>query len=187
MRGRLDKYPQVDPAAIDDVLGAASTQMGDQGLTIGRPTAPLAGLPPFVPGFAIDRMCAGAVTAVTAVTSVAAGPVTLCADDLAIAGGVEHRGVDPKGGHRGLYVVMSRRACSSPPLIQWSFPVIDARPDRLRLTDTVAVGVGLRARATVRRYRDNATILIVPVSDAVESGTTGKTVMVADTLIGITL
>ena len=44
---------------------AATTQIGDQGLTIGRTAALLAGLPKSVPGYAIDRMCAGAMTAVT--------------------------------------------------------------------------------------------------------------------------
>ena len=43
---------------------AATTQIGDQGLTIGRTAALLSGLPQSVPGYAIDRMCAGAMTAV---------------------------------------------------------------------------------------------------------------------------
>ena len=50
---------------VDDVAIAATTQTGDQGLTLGRTAAILAGLPLSVPGFAIDRMCAGAMTAVT--------------------------------------------------------------------------------------------------------------------------
>jgi acetyl-CoA acyltransferase len=46
-----------------------------------------------VPGFAVDRMCAGALTAVTA----AAGEIALGAVDVAIAGGVEHMGHHPMG------------------------------------------------------------------------------------------
>ena len=46
---------------------AATTQTGDQGLTLGRTVGMLAGLPVTVPGYALDRMCAGAMTAVTAV------------------------------------------------------------------------------------------------------------------------
>ena len=53
------------PERIDEVAIAATTQIGDQGLTIGRTAALLAGLPKSVPGYAIDRMCAGAMTAVT--------------------------------------------------------------------------------------------------------------------------
>ena len=72
---------------------AATTQIGDQGLTIGRTAALLAGLPKTVPGYAIDRMCAGAMTAVT--TAPAASPFG--AYDVAIAGGVEHMGHHPMG------------------------------------------------------------------------------------------
>ena len=72
---------------------AATTQTGDQGLTIGRTAALLAGLPRSVPGFAIDRMCAGAMTAVTTVAS----GIAVGAYDVAVAGGVEHMGRHPMG------------------------------------------------------------------------------------------
>ena len=76
-----------------DVAIAATTQTGDQGLTIGRTASLLAGLPQSVPGYAIDRMCAGAMTAVTSV----AGGIAFGAYDIAIAGGVEHMGRHPMG------------------------------------------------------------------------------------------
>ena len=69
MRGLLERNPKVSPELIDDVAIAATTQQGDQGLTIGRTAAILAGLPLSVPGYAIDRMCAGALTAVTTTAS----------------------------------------------------------------------------------------------------------------------
>ncbi len=47
------------------MASAATTQVGDQGPTIGRTAALLAGLPTSVPGYAIDRTYAGAMTAVT--------------------------------------------------------------------------------------------------------------------------
>ena len=53
----------------------------------------LAGLPHTVPGMAVDRMCAGALTA----TTVAAGEIALGAADLVLAGGVEHMGHHPMG------------------------------------------------------------------------------------------
>ena len=53
----------------------------------------LAGLPRSVPGYAIDRMCAGALTAATTT----AGSIAFGATDLAIAGGVEHMGHHPMG------------------------------------------------------------------------------------------
>jgi acetyl-CoA acyltransferase len=93
MRELLRRNPQLPPDRVDEVAIAATTQIGDQGLTIGRTAALLAGLPRSVPGFAIDRMCAGAMTAVTTV----AGGIGIGAYDVAIAGGVEHMGRHPMG------------------------------------------------------------------------------------------
>jgi acetyl-CoA acetyltransferase family protein len=88
VRELLRRNPQIPVERIGDVAFAATAQVGDQGLTLGRDVALLAGLPETVPGFAVDRMCAGALTAVTA----AAGEIALGAVDVAIAGGVEHMG-----------------------------------------------------------------------------------------------
>ena len=63
--GLMERNPEVPKDRIDDVAIAATSQTGDQGLTLGRSVAILAGLPQSVPGFAIDRMCAGAMTSVT--------------------------------------------------------------------------------------------------------------------------
>jgi acetyl-CoA acyltransferase len=93
MRGLLERNPKVDPAAIDDVAIAAATQTGDQGMNIGRSATLLAGLPQTVPGYSIDRWCAGAMTATTTV----AGAIAMGAIDIAIAGGVEHMGNHPMG------------------------------------------------------------------------------------------
>ncbi len=93
IRELVRRHPELPPERIDEVAVAAATQTGDQGLTIGRTAAILAGLPRSVPGFAIDRMCAGAMTAVTAVAS----GIAVGAYDVAIAGGVEHMGHHPMG------------------------------------------------------------------------------------------
>jgi acetyl-CoA acyltransferase len=93
VRELLRRNPEAPPDRIGDVVMAATAQVGDQGLTLGRDVALLAGLPHTVPGFAVDRMCAGALTAVTA----AAGEIAMGACDLAIAGGVEHMGHHPMG------------------------------------------------------------------------------------------
>ena len=93
IRELLRRNPQLPPERVDEVAIAATTQIGDQGLTIGRTAALLAGLPKTVPGYAIDRMCAGAMTAVTTV----AGGIAIGAYDVAIAGGVEHMGRHPMG------------------------------------------------------------------------------------------
>ncbi|MBM7787750.1 thiolase family protein [Tenggerimyces flavus] len=93
IRELLRRNPGLPPERVDDVAIAATTQTGDQGLTIGRTAALLAGLPKSVPGFAIDRMCAGAMTAVTTISS----GIAFGAYDVAIAGGVEHMGHHPMG------------------------------------------------------------------------------------------
>ncbi len=93
IRGLLERNPKVKPADIDDVAIAAATQSGDQGMNIGRSTAILAGLPNTVPGYSVDRWCAGALTSVTTI----AGAINMGAYQLAIAGGVEHMGNHPMG------------------------------------------------------------------------------------------
>jgi acetyl-CoA acyltransferase len=93
IRELLRRNPSLPPERVDEVAIAATTQTGDQGLTIGRSAAVLAGLPKSVPGYAIDRMCAGAMTAVTTTGS----GIAFGAYDVAIAGGVEHMGRHPMG------------------------------------------------------------------------------------------
>ncbi len=93
IRGLLDRNPNVNHSAIDDVAIAAATQTGDQGMNIGRSATLLAGLPNTVPGYSIDRWCAGALTAVTTI----AGAISFGSNDIAIAGGVEHMGNHPMG------------------------------------------------------------------------------------------
>ncbi|MER8003124.1 thiolase family protein [Streptomyces sp. NPDC001780] len=93
IRELLRRNPDLDPARVDEVAVAATTQIGDQGLTLGRTAGILAGLPQSVPGYSIDRMCAGALTAVTTT----AGSIAFGAYDVVVAGGVEHMGRHPMG------------------------------------------------------------------------------------------
>ena len=93
IRGLLERNPKIDPASIEDVAIAAATQTGDQGMNIGRSAALLSGLPNTVPGYSVDRWCAGAMTAVTTI----AGAIAMGTNEIAIAGGVEHMGNHPIG------------------------------------------------------------------------------------------
>jgi len=93
VRELLRRNPGLPPERIGDVIFAATAQVGDQGLTMGRDVALLAGIPQTVPGFALDRMCAGALTAVTS----GAGEIAMGAADVVVAGGVEHMGHHPMG------------------------------------------------------------------------------------------
>ena len=93
MRGLLERNPKVSPDSIEDVAIAAATQTGDQGMNLGRSVSLLAGLPNTVPGYSVDRWCAGAMTAMTSL----AGAIAIGSIDIAIAGGVEHMGNHPIG------------------------------------------------------------------------------------------
>src|SRR5262245_28889130 len=93
VRELLRRHPSLPPERVGDVVVAATAQVGDQGLTLGRDVALLAGLPSSVPGFAVDRMCAGALTA----TTTGAGEIAMGACDVVVAAGVEHMGHHPMG------------------------------------------------------------------------------------------
>lgn len=93
IRELIRRNPNLPKDRIEEVAIAATTQIGDQGLTLGRTAALLAGLPEATPGFSIDRMCAGALTAACVVSS----GIGVGAYDIAIAGGVEHMGRHPMG------------------------------------------------------------------------------------------
>lgn len=87
------RNPSLPLDRVDDVAVAAATQTGDQGMNIGRSTALLAGMPSSVPGYSVDRWCAGAMTAATSLASgIAAG-----AYHLTLAGGVEMMSSHPMG------------------------------------------------------------------------------------------
>jgi acetyl-CoA acyltransferase len=92
-RELLRRNPGLPAERIDDVAVAATTQIGDQGLTLGRTAGLLAGFPRSVPGQSVDRMCAGAMTAVTNLSS----GIGVGAYDVVVAGGVEHMGRHPMG------------------------------------------------------------------------------------------
>jgi acetyl-CoA acyltransferase len=93
VRELLRRNPDLPKDRVEEVAIAATTQIGDQGLTLGRTAALLAGLPNTTPGYSVDRMCAGAMTAVTNTAS----SIAFGAYDVAIAGGVEHMGRHPMG------------------------------------------------------------------------------------------
>ncbi|MHB8780207.1 MAG: thiolase family protein [Candidatus Geothermincolia bacterium] len=93
IRTLMERNPSIDPKEIDDNIWGATTQMGDQGLTMGRTTVMLAGLPVDVPGCSVDRMCAGGMTAI----DFAAGCIALGSGEIMVAGGVEHMGHHPMG------------------------------------------------------------------------------------------
>jgi acetyl-CoA acetyltransferase family protein len=75
----------VDPELIDEVVLGAANQAGEDNRNVARMAVLLAGLPPSVPGFTVNRLCASGLTAIaTARQMIVSGDA-----DLVIAGGVE--------------------------------------------------------------------------------------------------
>lgn len=87
------RNPQIDFLTFDDCVVGATTQIGDQGTTMGRTVTMSAGLGFGVPGVSLDRMCAGGMTAQT----YAASQIKVGAASKVIAAGVEHMAHHPMG------------------------------------------------------------------------------------------
>src|SRR5881394_3750785 len=81
----MRRHPEVDPAAIADVVLGNANQAGEDNRNVARMSALLAGLPVSVPGETVNRLCASGMAAVAdAARAIAVGEA-----DLVIAGGVE--------------------------------------------------------------------------------------------------
>jgi acetyl-CoA C-acetyltransferase len=80
-----DRFPALDPAAVDDIVLGVVGPVGDQGSDIARTAAVAAGLPDTVAGVQENRFCASGLEAV----NLAAAKVRSGWEDLVLAGGVE--------------------------------------------------------------------------------------------------
>ncbi|MGI5531460.1 acetyl-CoA C-acetyltransferase [Streptomyces syringium] len=79
------RFPELDPAAIDDIVLGVVSPVGDQGSDIAKIAAIAAGLPDTVAGVQENRFCASGLEAV----NLAAAKVRSGWEDLILAGGVE--------------------------------------------------------------------------------------------------
>jgi acetyl-CoA acyltransferase len=85
IRALTERNPQVDWAAVDDVIFGCANQAGEDNRNVGRMALLLAGLPEVVPGTTINRLCGSSLDAIaTAARAIKSGE-----SDLIIAGGVE--------------------------------------------------------------------------------------------------
>ncbi len=96
IKGVLNKSPNLDPHAIDDVIIGCAMPEGEQGMNVARISLLLAGLPNSVPGMTINRFCSSGLQAV----SLAADRIALGQADVIIAGGVESMTMVPMGGNK---------------------------------------------------------------------------------------
>lgn len=86
LRALLQRHPDLDPAAVADVILGCANQAGEDNRNVARMALLLAGLPVSVPGETVNRLCAsGMAAAVHAKRAIQAGD-----GDVFIAGGVEH-------------------------------------------------------------------------------------------------
>jgi len=85
IRALLARHPELDPAAIDDVLYGCANQAGEDNRNVARMSALLAGLPVDVPGVTLNRLCGSGLNAVgSAAQAIRSGEA-----GLLLAGGVE--------------------------------------------------------------------------------------------------
>ena len=100
MKELVRRNPAVPWGEVDDSIWGATTQVGDQGTTMGRTVVFTAGLPETVPGFSVDRMCAGGMTCQAIGSSFIKSGVA----DIIIAGGMGSRAQELFVG-KGIHVV----------------------------------------------------------------------------------
>lgn len=82
----LKKVPDLDPAAIEDVILGCANQAGEDNRNVARMALLLAGYPISVGGETVNRLCASGMSAVVN----AARALQVGAGDIYVAGGVEH-------------------------------------------------------------------------------------------------
>jgi acetyl-CoA acyltransferase len=85
INGLLERSPELDPAAIGEVVFGNANGAGEDNRNVGRMSSLLAGLPTSVPGSTINRLCGSSLdAAMSASRLVETGDVS-----VVIAGGVE--------------------------------------------------------------------------------------------------
>ena len=95
------RFPELDPATIDDLVLGVVSPIGDQGGDIAKAAAIAAGLPDTVAGVQLNRFCASGLEAVNQ----AALRVRSGMEELLLAGGVEAMSRVPMGSDGGAWAM----------------------------------------------------------------------------------
>ncbi|MEU4236142.1 thiolase family protein [Actinoplanes sp. NPDC026619] len=85
LQGVLGKTPDLDPAAIGDVVWGCANQAGEDNRNVGRMAVLLAGLPVSVPATTVNRLCGSSLDA----AMIASRTIESGDADIVVAGGVE--------------------------------------------------------------------------------------------------
>jgi 3-oxoadipyl-CoA thiolase len=117
LQALMARHPQLDWAAVDDILYGCANQAGEDNRNVARMSALLAGLPIQAPGTTINRLCGSGMDAIgQAARAIKAGEA-----ELMLAGGVESMSRAP-------FVLakadsaFSRQAAIYDTTIGWRFP-----------------------------------------------------------------
>lgn len=94
LRALMARAPNLDPAAVEDVIAGCAMPEGSQGLNVARIGALLAGLPVTTGGVTVNRFCASGLTAV----AMAADRIRVGEADVLIAAGTESMSQNPPMG-----------------------------------------------------------------------------------------
>jgi 3-oxoadipyl-CoA thiolase len=91
IRALVERLPQLDWAAVDEVILGCANQAGEDNRNVARMAGLLAGLPESVPGVTVNRLCASGLEAVgQGARAIGAGEA-----ELVLAGGVESMSRSP--------------------------------------------------------------------------------------------
>ena len=96
IRGLLDRYPQVEAAAIEDVILGCAMPEAESGLNMARISALRAGLPDSVPGVTINRFCSSGLQSI----AMAAERIRSGGAEIIVAGGAESMSMVPMIGNK---------------------------------------------------------------------------------------
>jgi len=92
----LEKHPQVERDAIDDVILGCANPEAESGMNVARIAAMRAGLPNTVPGVTINRFCSSGLQAI----AMAAEKIRSGGAEIILAGGAESMSLVPMSGHK---------------------------------------------------------------------------------------
>ena len=131
LRAVMAQAPNLDPAAVEDVIAGCAIPEAQQGLNVGRVATVLAGLPKSVGGITVNRFCASGLSAV----QMAADRIRVGEADVMIAAGVESMSMVPMMGNH-------------PSLAPQIFADTDNLDDY-----GIAYGMGLTAEKVAQQWR----------------------------------
>lgn len=96
IRGLLERHPQVEPSAIEDVILGCAMPEGEAGLNMARIAGLRAGLPDSAPGVTINRFCSSGLQSI----AMAAERIRAGSAEILIAGGAESMSMVPMTGNK---------------------------------------------------------------------------------------